>query len=73
MASMARTEAKALLVIARRSGDTTESLRELIAEPPEIKTLLRAYTSPLAQIFRFLFGRIDLECRDGPDFGSQGP
>jgi hypothetical protein len=39
----ARVEAKALLALAGKNGDTIESLRELIAVPPEIEVLLRTY------------------------------
>jgi hypothetical protein len=39
----ARVEAKALLALAGKNGDTIESVRELISVPPEIEVLLRTY------------------------------
>lgn len=43
MASRARAEARALLVMVGSNGDTLETVRDLIAVPPEIEKLLRTY------------------------------
>jgi hypothetical protein len=39
----ARVEAKALLALAGKNGDTIESLRELISVPSEIEAVLSAF------------------------------